>query len=137
MTPNVNRYKKNTHLFHLFFAATAKPENALLRSTLHDFGEYVGNCLPKYVQKVQLTYNNELEVLIHPEGIIPIMTFLKDHHNAQYLNIVDIAGVDVPNRPYRFEVSFCLFLVFIHLLTAFRYTNSFFCGIEFESKFNL
>lgn len=115
MTPNVNRYKKNTHLFHLFFAATAKPENALLRSTLHDFGEYVGNCLPKYVQKVQLTYNNELEVLIHPEGIIPIMTFLKDHHNAQYLNIVDIAGVDVPNRPYRFEI--------VYLLLSLRYNS--------------
>lgn len=94
---------------------TAKPENALLRSTLHDFGEYVGNCLPKYVQKVQLTYNNELEVLIHPEGIIPIMTFLKDHHNAQYLNIVDIAGVDVPNRPYRFEI--------VYLLLSLRYNS--------------
>lgn len=115
MTHNVNRYKKQkTHLFHLFFSATARPQNPLLRSTLHDFGEYVGNCLPKYVQKVQLTYNNELEVLIHPEGIIPVMTFLKDHHNAQYLNIVDIAGVDVPNRPYRFEVSFCFYFLFIH-----------------------
>ena len=66
------------------------------------------------MQKVQLTYGNELEILIHPEGIIPVMTFLKDHHNAQYLNIVDIAGLDVPSKPYRFEVSFLSFDSFIY-----------------------
>lgn len=69
-----------------------------------DFGKYVADCLPKYVQKVQLTSGDELEVLIAPEGILPTLQFLKDHHNAQFTNIVDIAGMDVPSRVYRFEV---------------------------------
>lgn len=71
-----------------------------------DFGKYVAECLPKYVQKVQLTAGDELEVLVAPEGIIPTLQFLKDHHSAQFASLADIAGMDVPGRKYRFEVSF-------------------------------
>lgn len=60
--------------------------------------------MPKYVQKVQLTSGDELEVLICPEGVVPVLQFLKDHHQAQFANLVDIAGMDVPSRKYRFEV---------------------------------
>jgi len=84
-----------------------KPDEAM-RSTLTDFGRYVAECMPKYVQKVQLTAGDELEVLIAPEGVIPVLSFLKEHHNAQFTNLVDIAGVDVPSRKYRFEVVYSL-----------------------------
>ena len=49
--------------------------------------------------------SNELEVLIHPDGIIPVLTFLRDHQNAQYTQLVDITAVDMPKRVYRFEVG--------------------------------
>lgn len=62
--------------------------------------------MPKYVQKVQLTSGDELEVLIAPEGVVPVLQFLKDHHQAQFANLVDIAGMDVPSRKYRFEVIY-------------------------------
>ena len=75
-----------------------------MKDNLMDFGRYVGECMPKYVQKVQVSNGNELEVLIHPDGIVPVMTFLRNNTNAQFTNIVDIAGVDVPTRQYRFEV---------------------------------
>jgi NADH dehydrogenase (ubiquinone) Fe-S protein 3 len=84
-----------------------KPD-LLARSQLKDFGKYVAECLPKYIQKVQLTAGDELELLIVPEGVLPVLQFLKDHHNAQFTNITDIAGMDVPSREYRFEVSNCL-----------------------------
>lgn len=67
----------------------------------------MSECLPKYVQKVQLTAGDELEVLICPEGILPTLEFLKNHHNAQFTNLADICGVDMPTRKYRFEVSEC------------------------------
>lgn len=70
-----------------------------------DFGRYVAECLPKFVQKVQLTGTDELEVLVAPEGIVPVLSFLKDHHNAQFASLADIGGVDIPARKYRFEVS--------------------------------
>lgn len=78
------------------------------RSNLTDFGKYVAECLPKYVQKVQLTSGDELEVLIAPEGVLPVLQFLKDHHQAQFENLVDIAGMDVPSRPHRFEIIYNL-----------------------------
>lgn len=81
-----------------------KPDE-LKRKSLSDFGAYVAECLPRYVQKVQLTAGDELEVLICPEGILPVLQFVKDHHNAQFASLADIAGMDVPCRKYRFEVS--------------------------------
>lgn len=86
-------------------ATVRKPDQAT-RANLTDFGKYVADCLPKYVQRVQLTAGDELEVLISPEGVIPTLQFLKDHHNAQFASLADIAGLDVPSRKYRFEVSF-------------------------------
>lgn len=70
-----------------------------------DFGRYCAECLPHYVQKVQLTAGDELELLIAPEGVVPVLSFLKDHHLSQFTNLVDIAGVDMPSRQNRF-VSF-------------------------------
>ncbi|CAH2089951.1 unnamed protein product [Euphydryas editha] len=80
----------------------------LQKSQLVDFGKYVAECLPKYVQKVQITAGNELEVLIPPEGVIPVLQFLKDHHSAQFASLVDIGGMDVPSRQYRFEIIYNL-----------------------------
>ncbi|XP_054732859.1 NADH dehydrogenase [ubiquinone] iron-sulfur protein 3, mitochondrial [Anastrepha obliqua] len=84
-----------------------KPDETV-RLNLSNFGRYVAECLPKYVQKVQLTAGDELEVLIAPEGVVPVLQFLKDNHLAQFSNLVDIAGMDVPSRKYRFEVIYNL-----------------------------
>lgn len=86
-------------------ACVRKPD-AVARSHLTDFGKYVADCLPKYVQAAQLTSGDELEILICPEGVVPVMQFLKDHHNAQFVNLIDIAGMDVPSRKYRFEIIY-------------------------------
>lgn len=75
---------------------------------MSDFGKYVAECLPKYVQKVQISSGNELEVLIAPEGVVPVLQFLKDHHNAQFASLADICGMDVPSRHYRFEIIYNL-----------------------------
>ncbi|XP_030386226.1 NADH dehydrogenase [ubiquinone] iron-sulfur protein 3, mitochondrial [Scaptodrosophila lebanonensis] len=87
---------------------TVRKPDAVARTHLSDFGRYVAECLPKYVQKVQLTAGDELEVLIAPEGVVPVLQFLKDHHQAQFTNLVDIAGMDVPCRENRFEVIYNL-----------------------------
>lgn len=79
-----------------------------MKQTLIEYGTYIGQCLPKYVQKVQVTNGDELEVMIHPEGIIPVLAFLKDHTNAQFTNVADICAVDVPSRQDRFEIVYNL-----------------------------
>ena len=86
-------------------ATIRKSMDPVARQNLTDFGQYVAECMPKYVQKVQLTAGDELEVLIAPEGVLPVISFLKEHHNAQFASLADIAGLDMPTREYRFEVS--------------------------------
>lgn len=76
-----------------------------VRAQLVEFGKYVAECLPKYVQKIQLALGNELEILIAPTGIVPVLLFLKNHHNAQFASFIDVTAVDVPSRQYRFEVT--------------------------------
>ncbi|KAJ8984683.1 hypothetical protein NQ317_015775 [Molorchus minor] len=85
------------------------------RDQLKSFGRYVADCIPKYVQKVQMTGGGELEILIQPEGILCVMQFLKDHHNCQFESMINITGMDVPTRPYRFEV--------IYNLLSYRYNS--------------
>lgn len=87
---------------------TVRKFDTVQRSNLTEFGKYVAECMPKYVQKVQLTAGDELELLIAPEGIVPVLEFLKGHQNAQFASLVDIAGVDYPSRQYRFEVVYNL-----------------------------
>ncbi|KAH0620731.1 hypothetical protein JD844_021445 [Phrynosoma platyrhinos] len=90
---------------------TVRPKDEVTLKQLSAFGEYVAEILPKYVQQVQVTCFNELEILIHPDGIIPVLTFLKDHTNAQFKSLTDLTAVDVPSRQNRFEeVIFILFL---------------------------
>ncbi|XP_034935823.1 NADH dehydrogenase [ubiquinone] iron-sulfur protein 3, mitochondrial [Chelonus insularis] len=75
---------------------------------LKDFGAYVAECLPKYIQKVQIASGDELEILTSPDGIRPTLSFLKDHQNAQYTILADLTALDVPSRPYRFELVYNL-----------------------------
>lgn len=69
-------------------------------------GSYLIECLPKYVQKCQVTSNNELEVLIHPEGVLPVLSFLKENHLTQFHSFIDLTAIDVISRQYRFEVVY-------------------------------
>ena len=77
-----------------------------------EFGQFVSTSMPKYVQAAQVTEGNELEILICPEGVIPILTFLRDHTNAQFKQLMDMTAVDWPSKPYRFEVGRLQYIIF-------------------------
>lgn len=101
-----------------------KPNPYIDIDRLKDFGRYVSECLPKYIQKVQIVNKDELELLIAPSGVFPIVAFLRCHHNAQFNNIVDITALDVPNRQYRFEVVYhFLSLVYNSRIRVKTYTD--------------
>ncbi|XP_028650117.1 NADH dehydrogenase [ubiquinone] iron-sulfur protein 3, mitochondrial [Erpetoichthys calabaricus] len=87
---------------------TVRPRDDVAHKQLSAFGEYIAEILPKYVQQVQVSCFNELEVMIHPDGIIPVLTFLCDHTNAQFKNLTDLTAVDIPFRQNRFEIVYNL-----------------------------
>ncbi|KAI1704833.1 respiratory-chain NADH dehydrogenase, 30 kd subunit domain-containing protein [Ditylenchus destructor] len=78
------------------------------RDKLAEFGRYTAACLPKFIQQVQFAGGDELELLVHPDGVLPVMAFLKGHHTAQFTNFIFACGVDVPTRQNRFEVVYAL-----------------------------
>ncbi|XP_072616519.1 NADH dehydrogenase [ubiquinone] iron-sulfur protein 3, mitochondrial isoform X1 [Vulpes vulpes] len=87
---------------------TVRPRNDVAHKQLSAFGEYVAEILPKYVQQVQVSCFNELEICIHPDGVIPVLTFLRDHTNAQFKSLADLTAVDIPTRQNRFEIVYNL-----------------------------
>ena len=78
--------------------------------SLHNYGQYIMSCLPKYVQQFTV-WKDELTVYTAPHGIIPLMSFLKNHTAAEFTTIADITGVDYPSRDQRFEVVYNLLSV--------------------------
>uniref|UniRef100_G1PV31 NADH dehydrogenase [ubiquinone] iron-sulfur protein 3, mitochondrial n=2 Tax=Myotis lucifugus TaxID=59463 RepID=G1PV31_MYOLU len=87
---------------------TVRPRNDVAHKQLSAFGEYVAEILPKYIQQVQVSCFNELELCIHPDGVIPVLTFLRDHTNAQFKSLADLTAVDIPTRQNRFEIVYNL-----------------------------
>ena len=71
------------------------------------YAEYLLNMLPRYIEQANL-YKDELTIYISPNSLIPVMTFLRDHSNAEFKSLVDISGVDYPGREARFELVYHL-----------------------------
>ncbi|GAV09013.1 hypothetical protein RvY_18619 [Ramazzottius varieornatus] len=89
-------------------APTVRRHDGKLRENLANFGQFVASCMPRFVQKVLVTGTDELEILIAPEGIVPVIQFLKCHHNCMFWSFIDLAAMDVPTREYRFELIYNL-----------------------------
>jgi NADH dehydrogenase (ubiquinone) Fe-S protein 3 len=78
-----------------------------LSTPLHEYGQYILTCLPKYIQQFSV-YKDELTVYTAPTGVLPVLTFLRDHHQCQYKQVMDITAVDYPTKSQRFEVVYNL-----------------------------
>lgn len=81
-----------------------------LADGLHKYGQYVMSCLPKYVQQFTV-WKDELSICIPPSGMIPVMSFLKNHTAAEFTQVSDITAVDYPTKDQRFEVVYNLLSV--------------------------
>ena len=82
---------------------------------MHQYGQYLTTCLPKYVQQFSV-YKDELTLYIPPTAVVPVLTFLRDHTQCQYKSVMDITAVDYPTRAMRFEVSCYLHQVSFELM---------------------
>ncbi len=54
---------------------------------------------------------DELTLYVPPSGVIPVLTFLRDHSQCQYKACMDVSGADYPERDKRFEVIYHLLSV--------------------------
>ena len=98
----------------LAFAKTnAQPLRCLANTNaLLNFGESLKMMLPKYIKEcVFLNTNTEnaytltLKNAIH---IKPVLIFLRDHTSCLFKVLIDVCGVDYPEREHRFDVVYHL-----------------------------
>ena len=74
---------------------------------LRDLGDHIAAALPKEVISHDLM-NGELILRVRREGIVRVLTLLRDEPNCQFKLLVDLCGVDYPERVNRFDVVYNL-----------------------------
>ena len=73
--------------------------------TLVELSEYIGVKLESSLLEVSHAYG-ELTITVKRDEIVDVVQFLKDDSQCQFVNIVDVCGVDYPSRIERFEVVY-------------------------------
>lgn len=80
------------------------PETTTL---LEDLGEQIVAHLPRHDIKAEVALG-ELMLTIEPASVVKVLTFLRDDVNFQFKQLMDVCGVDYPDRDPRFEVVYNL-----------------------------
>jgi len=74
---------------------------------LQDLSKYVQSGLESEILSSTVSLG-ELAITVRAEHIGRVLTFLRDDQNCLFKVLIDIAGVDYPERPKRFEVVYNL-----------------------------
>ena len=74
---------------------------------LRELGDYIVAAMPQYVLGADLQHG-ELVVTASRDGLVKAMTFLRDDSNCLFKQLVDLCGVDYPDREMRYEVVYNL-----------------------------
>jgi NADH-quinone oxidoreductase subunit C len=74
---------------------------------LNEFGEYIATALSQEVTGFAIA-NEELTVHGRADQIIKILSFLRDDSACHFKVLIDLCGVDYPDRPRRFDVVYHL-----------------------------
>ena len=74
---------------------------------LRELGNYITAALPQEVQSHEIK-NGELILRVRRDSIVKVLSFLRDEPNCQFKILVDLCGVDYPERENRFDVVYNL-----------------------------
>ena len=74
---------------------------------LKELGDHVAASLPGAVTGTSIALQ-ELMLQVDAAQVVKVMTFLRDDANCQFRVLVDICGVDYPERGQRFDVVYNL-----------------------------
>ncbi|NTB01899.1 NADH-quinone oxidoreductase subunit C [Agrobacterium tumefaciens] len=78
-----------------------------MSEALNDLAAYVKEARGSLVVSADIAYG-ELTLNTTPESVITLLTFLRDDVQCGFVNIIDICGVDWPQREKRFDVVYHL-----------------------------
>ena len=74
---------------------------------LTELGDHIASNMEQAVKSVQVAYG-ELTVHAQADQIVPLMKFLRDDGMCRFSVLIDICGVDYPERTERFDVVYHL-----------------------------
>lgn len=74
---------------------------------MNDFLNYLKATYPQHVQGAELA-NGEMVITADGAHIVELVTHLRDNPNCLFKQLVDVCGVDYPEREQRFEVVYQL-----------------------------
>ncbi len=74
---------------------------------LKELASYVGEVKAELVLSVDVAHG-ELNIVAAPENLIELLTFLRNDPNCGFVNLIDVCGVDYPEREERFEAVYHL-----------------------------
>ncbi len=76
-----------------------------MNEALLDLGELIELQQPDAVLSVSIAHD-ELTILATVEKIVELTTFLRENPGCQFQTLIDVCGVDFPDREKRFEVVY-------------------------------
>jgi NADH-quinone oxidoreductase subunit C len=79
-------------------------------ATLEDLAAHIKTGLAEAVRDTRIALG-ELTITVEGEDIRSVLTFLRDDPGCEFKILIDICGVDYPNRPRRFDVVYHLLSV--------------------------
>ena len=74
---------------------------------LKELGKYISDHLPKNINSYEFLLG-ELCLYIEGANIVSTLKFLRDDVNCKFKQLVDVCGVDFPDRDPRFEIVYNL-----------------------------
>jgi NADH-quinone oxidoreductase subunit C len=78
-----------------------------MNQALKELGDYISREAASHVSRSEAIVG-ELILWTTPASIIPLLTFLRDSPSCRFNILIDICGVDYPDRAQRFEVVYNL-----------------------------
>jgi NADH-quinone oxidoreductase subunit C len=78
-----------------------------MNEALRDLGDYLEAAIGGDLLAVEIAYD-QLNLLIRRDVVVKALTLLRDDHNCQFKQLVDLTAVDHPDQAERFEVVYNL-----------------------------
>lgn len=82
-----------------------------MTEALQELGQYVTGRNGAHVAKSEIA-RGELTLWTTPESLLALLGFLRDDSRCRFKTLIDICGVDYPERAQRFEVVYHLLSIF-------------------------
>ena len=79
----------------------------MTKQALQDLGDHLSAALGGDVERFEIV-RGEAVLWVPAAAIVKVMTFLRDHEKCLFKMLIDVCGVDYPDRTARFEVVYNL-----------------------------